>query len=163
MKKILILLLILMLFTSNGLSTKVFASENAKSFEFPNDSKHNQQKFGYYMLDFYHKEIFDAMRKRYKGVAIDGYNVPLWLKHNMVSITPIWVPKSESRESNPIDYSYAIKITLIPTKDGGKTQLGTDTIFFKVEPGRFHIKNVSQDLPPVKLVDYVHNPPPKKQ
>jgi hypothetical protein len=38
--------------------------------------------------------------------------------------------------------------------------LGTDTLYFKVEPGRFHMKNVPEHLPPVKLVKYVHNPPP---
>jgi hypothetical protein len=161
MKKFIVLSLLIFLFCIKNNSSSVSASEDTNGFQFSEKSEQNHQNFGYYMLDFYNKEIFDAMRKQYEGQTIDGYNVPNWLKHNVVSITPIWQHHSKSKESKIVEYSYAIKITLIPTTNDGEKLLGTDTLYFKVEPGRFHLKNLPQNLPPVKLVEYVHNPPPK--
>jgi hypothetical protein len=160
MKKFMVLFLSVFLLYSNSYSPSVTASEDKKRFEFSEKSEQNQQFFGYYILDFYNKEIFDAMRKQYEGQTIVGYNIPTWMKYNVVSITPIWQSNKNSQKPKLVDYSYAIKITLIPTTNNGATMLGTDTIYFKVEPGRFHMKNVPEHLPPVKLVKYVHNPPP---
>ncbi|MGM0807429.1 MAG: hypothetical protein ACQET8_22245 [Bacillota bacterium] len=83
------------------------------------------------------------------------------MKHDVVSITSIMHDHSIARRNSPIVYTYAFKVTLIPTTDDGATMLGTDTMYFKVEPGRFHMKNVPAHLPPVKLMKYEHNPPPK--
>ncbi|MGM0806000.1 MAG: hypothetical protein ACQET8_14735 [Bacillota bacterium] len=159
MKKVIITCLLIFSFYNNPLTPNVSASEGMNDFKFSDKTTQNQKYFGYYMIDFYHKEILDAMRKQYKGQTIDGYNLPHWLKHDVVSITLL--QHSATRTNTPIEYSYAFKVTLIPTTDDGATMLGTDTMYFKVEPGRFHMKNVPAHLPPVKLMKYEHNPAPK--
>jgi hypothetical protein len=159
MKKVIITCLFIVSLYNNPHTPNVSAREDINDFKFSDKSTQNQKYFGYYMIDFYHKEILDAMRNQYKGQTIDGYNLPQWLKHDVVSITCL--QHSVARSNTPIEYSYAFKITLIPTTNDGATLLGTDTIYFKVEPGRFRMKNVPAQLPPVKLMKYEHNPPPK--
>ncbi|MGM0807430.1 MAG: hypothetical protein ACQET8_22250 [Bacillota bacterium] len=74
MKVIITCLLIVSLY-NNPLMPNVSASEDMNDFKFSDKTTQNQKYFGYYMIDFYHKEILDAMRKQYKGQTIDGYNL----------------------------------------------------------------------------------------
>jgi hypothetical protein len=158
MKKMFIVTLSLLLTCTNISAFQVHAENKANKFDFPKNSKHNQQIFGYYMLDAYHGEILSAMRNHYKDPSINGYQLPWWKKYNTVSITQPWI--KDLKSDKPIQFSYAIKVTLLPLKDG--KLLGTDTLYFELEPGRIRMKNAPRDiLPPVQLVKYEHKNPPK--
>jgi hypothetical protein len=161
MKKLIMVTVIFTILMNTSAAFSKTSATNLNKIEFPKGSKENQQIFGYYMMDFYMKDILKAMQNHYKDVRVDGYQVPWWKKHDTVSITQPWVKDLISNSEKRIRFSYALKITLIPIDENGRI-LGIDTLYFEVEPGRFHMKGV-RDLPPVQLMKYEHKDPPKQK
>jgi hypothetical protein len=83
------------------------------------------------------------------------------MKHDMVSITT--THKYKDLEER---FSYVIKVTLLPHNEANNKNgkfLGTDTLYFAVEPSRQSMKNLPKELPPTKLIKYEHNEPPNKR
>ncbi len=50
-----------------------------------------------------------------------------------------------------------LKVSLSPTTD--EKVLGTDTLYFAVEPSRQLMNDLPKDYPPIKLVKYEHKEP----
>ncbi|MFS0639203.1 DUF3888 domain-containing protein [Mesobacillus foraminis] len=124
--------------------------------EFTTSSKQKNQLYGYFMLDLYHNEIREAIKEYYKDYKVDGYVTPKPPHYDMVSISFTGNKNYKGLEK----FSYVLKITLIPTSSNGKT-LGTDTLYFAVEPSRQTMRNLPKEYPPIKLIKYEHNKPPK--
>jgi hypothetical protein len=53
-----------------------------------------------------------------------------------------------------------MKVTLLPSNK--KDFLGTDTLYFAIEPSRSRIKNSPKEPPGIKLIKYEHKEAPKK-
>lgn len=114
--------------------------------KFSNSDKQYNQVYGYFIIDLYENEIINAMQRYYKDSKITDFYFPWWNKYHTVSIT--------TAHSQHI--SYIAKITLVPSK--GTTYLGTDTLYFSLEPRLF-----SKETPSAKLIKYVHHDPPKQE
>ncbi|MFD1037808.1 hypothetical protein ACFQ3N_05215 [Virgibacillus byunsanensis] len=160
-KRILIIfstvLLSTMLFT---IDTETVNSQSNDIPDFPKSSKDNQQLFGYFILDIYHDDIYQAIEDYYKDSTVHGYDTPGWKKHDMVSITEA-NNNIEGNDERNQSYSYVIKITLLPTNEKG-IHLGTDTLYFAVEPKRYSSQQDPNEFPSIKLIKYEHKALQKK-
>jgi hypothetical protein len=141
-------------FTMFLLNTNALNNSNQEIPQFTASSKEKNQIYGYFMLNLYHNEIMKAIKEYYKDNKIEGYATPKPPHYDMVSITSLEKNNNKGFEK----YSYALKITLLPSYSNGKI-VGEDTLYFAVEPSRQTMKNLPKEYPSIELIKYEHNKP----
>lgn len=140
----------LMLLISISTFLNVTNASNNQDIEFSSMPKVNNELFGYFMLDLYHKEITNYIKDYYKDENIKGYSMP-----NPESNKPVFITTSKNLKDVEEQFSYVLKTTILPTdKDG--TIRGKDTLTFAVEPSRVKETNLSKGLKQMKLIKYEH-------
>ncbi|CAH0276504.1 MULTISPECIES: hypothetical protein [Peribacillus] len=161
MKKIIIILsalCIVSFFPEYLANTKASEKTQQELPNFTTSSKGKNQLYGYFMLELYHNEIMSAIQEYYNDNKIEGYGTPSKKHYDMVSISF----KGNKDYKGLEKFSYVLKITLIPSYSNGKT-VGTDTLYFAVEPTRQTMENLPKEYPPIELIKYEHSKPPKIQ
>lgn len=152
MKKTFLISFLIILFGISTFSGITNASNNTKTIEFPPSPKVNQQLFGYFMMDLYHKEIMNYVQSYYKDKNINGYGLPENHEHVSILMTPHLKGLDENVKQR---FSYLLKITLHPTNKNG-TVVGKDTLYLAVEPSRATATNPPKGLTKIKLIKYEH-------
>lgn len=149
------IIMIMLLVSSFTISTNVAASNNNKENKIPNfpeANSLNNRYFSYFITDLYREEIMEAFQSYYKskGLKPTGFNPSSEdPDYGMVSI---YFGNDFSEK-----FTYMLKVSLSPTTD--EKVLGTDTLYFAVEPSRQLMKDLPKDYPPIKLVKYEHKEP----
>ena len=142
---------ILSYFTVFLIDTKASDKASIEIPEFAYSSKEKNQVFGHFIIDLYQDEIMKALKEYYKDSEINGFGLPS-KQYNIVSI----YSNKDQRLKGLEKYSYVLKITLFPASSNGKF-LGTDTLYFSVEPSRQSMKNLPKEYPPIELIRYEHS------
>jgi len=119
-----------------------------KDIEFPSMVEANNQLFGNFMLDLYHKDIMNHIKNYYEDEKINGYSMPEGNK-------PVYIRTSTNLKDVEEQFSYVLKTTILPTdKDG--TIRGKVTLYLAVEPSRVNETNLPKVLKQMKLIKYEH-------
>ncbi len=145
---------VLMFFLSITTFSSATNARNTQVMDFPSSPKLNNQLFGYFMLDLYHKGIVDHIKSYYKDENINGYTMP----ENRESVLIRTTRNLKDLENR---FSYILKTTVLPTNENG-TVVGIDTLYFAVEPSRANITNLPKGIPQIKLIKYEHKEIKKK-
>ncbi|MEK5105090.1 hypothetical protein MKX83_24415 [Cytobacillus sp. FSL M8-0252] len=148
MKKIIISSLLAILLCISSFSAITNAG-NTQTIEFPPSAKENNQLFGYFMLDLYHKEILNHVQRYYKDKNVQGYGMP----ENDHSVFIRTTRNLDEDLEN--QFSYLLKVTLLPSYQNG-TVVGKDTLYFAVEPSVLNTTKVPDGTNKIKLIKYEH-------
>ncbi|MDQ0186742.1 hypothetical protein MKX78_24155 [Cytobacillus sp. FSL R5-0569] len=154
MKKIIISSLLAILLCISSFSA-ITNARNTQTMEFPPSAKVNNQLFGYFMLDLYHKEILSHVQRYYKDKNVQGYGMP----ENDQSVFIRTTRNLDEDLEN--QFSYLLKVTLLPSYQNG-TVVGKDTLYFAVEPSVLNTTKVPDGTNKIKLIKYEHEEVQKK-
>ncbi|TCP19503.1 hypothetical protein EV207_1628 [Scopulibacillus darangshiensis] len=158
MRKILVITgMILLLMITYTEAKEIENKEVMPPFNEYHDREKNQT-YGNFLLELCRGDIIRAMKDYYDGHDIDGYATPWWEQYDMVSI-------SEAKQEGIQAYPFIVTFTLIPQENNGNDEpqnLGTDTLYFAINPSLFTTKDFQKGHYPVKLLKYEHHEPPNQ-
>ncbi|MFC9601531.1 hypothetical protein ACFTQL_27685 [Peribacillus butanolivorans] len=137
------------------LFSAITSANNNQSIEFPPSAKVNNQLFGYFMLDLYHKEILSHVQRYYKDENIEGYGLPENKDYVFIRST------RNLDEDFKNQFSYLLKVTVLPSYANG-TIVGKDTLYLAVEPSVLNTTKVPKGINKMKLIKYEHEEVQKK-